>query len=410
MFFYHYSVLLPLFLVLVVLLTRYVVREPPFIRLTRFLNWLFLLFILADGIIWTIRAAGRYTPPISASTALPSVFARCDSCPRPDIYLLIFDEYAGSRTLRKTFHYNNDALDNFLASEDFHILRDSRSNYFITPFSMASMLNLSYLRGVPHPQALVSEDYINIFEPIRNNDVVNFLLSRGYSIVNYSPFDLPEHPSEAQQPFIATGTKLITFRTLTDCMVREVPVAGKLATFLSRLLPFGLKFEDPLTTNDHLNEFFLDRTMKISKSNVDRPRFVYMHVGIPHAPFLFDSLLRRRSGKGVNTFEPVLKDYLGYLPYTNMRVRQLITTIKKNTGGRAVILFMSDHGFRYWKDNTPDSVFFKNQNAVYFPDGDYSGFYDNMSNVNQFRVVFDKLFHLGLPLLKDSTILLLDKN
>jgi hypothetical protein len=29
--------------------------------------------------------------------------------------------------------------------------------------------------------------------------------------------------------------------------------------------------------------------------------------------------------------------------------------------------------------------------------------------VNQFRVVFDKLFDLNLPLLKDSTIFLLDK-
>ncbi|HXB96005.1 MAG TPA: sulfatase-like hydrolase/transferase, partial [Puia sp.] len=151
-------------------------------------------------------------------------------------------------------------------------------------------------------------------------------------------------------------------------------------------------------------------TMQVSALPDHRPRFVYTHVMMPHEPFLFDSLLRWRSVKEIRMPAPRLKDYLGYLPYTNSRIRQLITTIKKNTGGKAVILFMSDHGFRYWEEHIPDSVFFRNQNAVYFPDGNYSGFYDNISNVNQFRLVFDKLFHLELPLLKDSTILLLDKN
>ncbi len=56
----------------------------------------------------------------------------------------------------------------------------------------------------------------------------------------------------------------------------------------------------------------------------------------------------------------------------------------KNTRGKAMILFLSDHGFRY----SP------------------SGFYDSITNVNGFRVVFDKMFHLNLPLLKDSVIFL----
>jgi hypothetical protein len=409
-FLYHYSLMLPLFIVLMVLLTYYIARKPPATRLIRFLNWLFGLFILADGLTWAIRSAGKDTPAISASAPLLPALPPCDSCPRPDIYLLLFDEYSGSRTLRNTFHYDNEGLDSFLRSADFHILPDSRSNYSVTPFSMASMLNLAYLRGIPHPQALEPDDYTNIFEPLRSSDAVNFLLSRGYSIVNNSPYDLPEHPSDVQQPFIATGTRLITYWTLTDCMVRDVPVALKLGTLLNHLLPFGARFEDPATAVYRMNETFLDRTMQISASTIDRPRFVYMHVTMPHAPFLFDSLFRRRSPKEALTPFPMLKDYLGYLPYTNSRIRQLITTIKKNTGGKAVILFMSDHGLRYWEKDTPYSVFFRNQNAVYFPDGDYSAFYDSISNVNQFRVVFDKLFHLDLPLLKDSTILLLDKN
>lgn len=407
---YRYSLLLPLFVIVMILLTRSIARKRPGFRLIGLLNLLFVLFILADAFTLTIRAAGRNAPPISAYTPLPSALPPCDSCPHPDIYLLLFDEYAGNRTLLKTFHYDNGGLDSFLASEDFHILPDSRSNYSATPFSMASMLNLAYLRGIRHPRALAPDDYANIFEPIENNETITFLSAQGYSIVNYSPFDLAEHPAQAHLPFFPTGAALITYRNMADCMVRDFPAIARLAGRLNHPAAAGSPFENEIDRVYRLNETELTGTMQVSASKDEHPKFVYTHVMMPHEPFLFDSLMRRRNVREIRSPVPRLKDYLGYLPYTNARIRQLITTIKKNTGGKAVILFMSDHGFRYWPDNTPDSVFFKNQNAVYFPDGDYSSFYDSMSNVNQFRVVFNKLFHLGLPLLKDSSILLLDKN
>jgi hypothetical protein len=47
---------------------------------------------------------------------------------------------------------------------------------------------------------------------------------------------------------------------------------------------------------------------------------------------------------------------------------------------------------------------FMNLNAVYLPNHNYAGLYDSITNVNQFRAVFNNLFHVQLPLLKDSTI------
>ena len=43
------------------------------------------------------------------------------------------------------------------------------------------------------------------------------------------------------------------------------------------------------------------------------------------------------------------------------------------------------------------------------PDGNNSGFYDGMSNVNQFRVLLNSQFKQKLPLLKDSTNFLIEK-
>jgi hypothetical protein len=395
LFLYHYSLLLPFLVIILILLTRVIIRHPRPIRLARFLNLLLVLFILANGLEWTIAVDSA---PIVDFTPLPT--ARCDSCPHPDIYLLLFDEYTGSRTLLNTFHYDNSRLDSFLRSEDFHILPDSRSNYPVTPFSMASMLNLGYLHGIRHPRALEPDDYVHIFEPIGNNKVVDFLSAQGYSILNYSPFDLAGNPAHYPTSFFPAGPALISYRTLPDCLQRDIPA----------LAPSG---KDAVTRAYQDNEKQLAATIRASDDTGPGesrpPKFVYMHVLMPHEPFLFDSLFHRRDIHSVQSPVPRLSDYLGYLPYTNARIRQLITSVRKNTGGKAVILFLSDHGFRYWPGKIPDSVYFRNQNAVYFPDGDYTGFYDSMSNVNLFRVVFHKLFRLDLPLLRDSTVLLLDK-
>jgi hypothetical protein len=153
----------------------------------------------------------------------------------------------------------------------------------------------------------------------------------------------------------------------------------------------------------------LAQTIDESKRAAAKPRFVYTHLLMPHFPHLFDSLQRRRDpmevAREIEFLHP--EPYLNYLPYTNARIRELIGAIKRNTGGKAVIIFMSDHGFRYYpKEGADERTFFHNQNAIYFPDHDYRGFYDSISAVNEFRVLFNKMFRQKLPLLKDSTIFL----
>jgi len=68
-----------------------------------------------------------------------------------------------------------------------------------------------------------------------------------------------------------------------------------------------------------------------------------------------------------------------------------------------VIMLLSDHGFRHPDRKIDRRYDFMNLNAVYTPGKNYSLFSDSMSNVNQFRVLFNSCFGLKLPLLKDST-------
>ena len=413
-FLHRYSLLLPLFALLTVLLILVLRKRNTFTRLTLFLNSLLLLYLLVDAgslLLHTGRGASGKERSVSGNSDYsqpPGTYRDCDTCANPDIYFMIFDEYCASNVLKEVYHHDNGELDSLLVKEGFQIQRHSRSNYSITPFSMASILNLSYLKNIRDPLHIKADDYTNIFEPIRTSEVVHFLFSRGYTIVNNSPFDLPGHPASIDQPFIPTKTKLITNRTLWNYMVRDIgPWFGE--RFTSPVL-----WQESLVSKTYrLNQQFLAQTIDESGKRSSKPRFVYTHVLMPHIPFAFDSLLHRvepeRSTRQLSDAEQI-PHYLGYLPYTNSRIRELITTIKKNSGGKAVIIFMSDHGLRLSLKDPPDTrLFFANQNAIYFPDRDYRLFYDSMSAVNEFRAVFNKLFRQQIPFLPDSTILLWDQ-
>src|SRR5581483_5839111 len=136
------------------------------------------------------------------------------------------------------------------------------------------------------------------------------------------------------------------------------------------------------------------------------PRFVYAHFYMPHAPFYYNNKHIRSivDLTHENDLKP-LSSYLNYLPHVNACIMEMILSIQQNDS-RAVIVLMGDHGFRQSTKEVFPARFFKNLNAVYFPDKDYHLLYDSISAVNQFRVVFNKLFHQGWPLLKDSSVMI----
>jgi hypothetical protein len=400
----RYSILLPLFVasgVVVFLLLR---KNKTFRPLILFLNCLFLLYLLVDAGAWMTKLYRNPIPRASASSPLSPYYRTADPGPRPDIYLLLFDEYSASRTLRSVYQYDNSGLDSFLQKEGFYLPRGCRSNYYYTLYSMASMLNLQYIDGLPDRNNLRPDDNARMLEDIRTSEAVKFLIARGYTIVNKSPWDLPGNPGSMDQPFIPLRSKLISRRTLPEYVSRDI--GGWL----------NIHFRDSLVVSNedimnlyNYNTRTLAGTMEESARASTSPRFVYMHVFMPHSYYLFDSLRHMRPIDDIRRCPPDKnrpRYYFEYLPYVNAHIRELITTIKRNTSGKAVILFMSDHGHRFSPDNVAQPYFFDNQNAIYFPDGDYSRFNDSVTNVNQFRIVYDKLFRLNLPLLKDSTIFL----
>jgi uncharacterized membrane protein YhdT len=321
--------------------------------------------------------------------------------PRPDIYFLLFDEYASSLALREQYGFYNE-LDSFLLDRGFHIQPAAYSNYNYTPASVASMLNADFITGIRNNTMLSVQEISDCHTLVKSSEVIKFLTNQGYNIVNHSIFDLPGNPSPVNQVLLPLKTRLISDNTFFSRLYRDM---GWMQMYIN--WPGQNFFKVPEN-----NLRLLEMTKTFSKTDNKAPDFLYAHFYMPHDPFYLDRDGRRKDKTLImaeerERYRPS-RAYLNYLQYTNSEIKALINTIQQNTKGSAAIILMGDHGFREKIDSNLHQNY-QCMNAVYLPNKDYHLFYDSITCVNQFRVLFNTMFKQNFPLLKDSTIFLTGK-
>lgn len=404
----RYRVLVSAFIILLICLLIYLKKtKKHLLQLSFFLNVLLLIYILVD---LTLAIKRSISPPANKFSVYAvgnkDMYKPVTDVKRPDIYFLLFDEYASSLSLKEQYQFNND-LDSFLLQTGFHIQQKSYSNYNYTPVSMASLLNMSYIKEIHDNTLLLGNDIGYCNRLIQNNEVIKFLTHQGYDIVNYSTFDLTGRPASLKESILPLEARLISDNTFSGRVVKDFTWAIFLAKYkLSWLFPKPEKYR--VVKNNKTAIHLVQQEIR-KQSTV--PRFIYAHIYMPHDPFFFDKnghLNDDVTAFQLNTKYRSARVYLDYLTYTNQEIKKLITDIQLNTKGNAVIILMGDHGFREYIDQDLHQNY-QNMNAVYFPEKNYRLFYDSISCVNQFRVIFNSLFHQSLPLLEDSTVFLTGK-
>ncbi|MBS1936022.1 MAG: hypothetical protein JST96_18625, partial [Bacteroidetes bacterium] len=326
-FLYKYTIILPAFLILAIILFVFLkITKLHFVRTAKFLNILLLIYLIVDSVSIT----RKIIHPVSAEQKMNSfekdqMYTFSKSAAKPDIYFLLFDEYESSSSLKKKYNYNNSDLDTFLINNQFRIQANSTGNYMFTPLSLSSILNMSYLRGVTSNTRLDAKDFVYCANLIRDNEVVKLLSANGYEIVNYSIFDLVGKPSQVEQSILPIRTRLITCRTLFYYMKRDIGWMFYTGRFKISWLVRNSLFK-PLTDNNRTIE--LVRKESLSKNS--KPRFIYAHILMPHYPFFYDSTGKLKSETDIyrEADDIHIQAYLDYLPYTNARIRELISDIK----------------------------------------------------------------------------------
>lgn len=393
-FLVKYSFILPasaiLFIILIIFLKK---TKKDFSTLTKYLNILILILIVVD--IGNLIVKSNKKKTLTASV-FPKELSTCDTCSKPDIYLIVADEYASNKQLKEVLHFDNSQFELDLSKRGFHVIQNSKSNYNSTPFSIASLLNMKFIDSLGDS---FNDRSLNAsFNQINNNAVTSWFQQEGYQVKNYSAFPLAGIPNPVSSTFFITGTDLFTMHTLMGRFNSDLRW-----NFITR---FKIKSEIRKFVQVRLDQTvtLTKKTITEANSESSKPRFVYLHTMMPHFPYLMD-----KNGKAdyeasfleTNRFNTA--GYIGYLQYSNKIFLDLIDKIKKGSPN-AIIIFMGDHGFRHLEGN--DEGHFMSFNSIYLHGKNYSQFYDSMSMVNEFRILLNTQFNQRLPLLKDSTVFL----
>lgn len=385
-----YSFIITLFIFLTILLFLFFKKKKPNLSsVARYCNLLFPLLILLDIGILSKQILN------SRSSSQATSFSSCDSCNKPDIYIIILDGYAGVEQLQKDFNFSNSSFIDTLSKKGFKVFSATHSNYNYTPFSTAATLDMAYLDSSKTLNNAKTGNEIAL-KTLYSNRLVSFLRSNGYTLFNYSIFNIDGQASPVADAFVPSNTGFITANTFTSRFKKTVllSIAGKLR--------FKKLVTSLLATANLNNKKIYELTIKNAGENKSVPKIVYTHLLMPHHPYYYSE-----TGKKIN-FESAsdikLHDreaYLSYLKYTNREVTRLVDSILTKSSTDPIIALFSDHGFRY-NNKQNENLKLSNLVSLYTPSHNYSGYKDSITNVNFFRMILNNEFKQNLPLLNDK--------
>jgi hypothetical protein len=166
------------------------------------------------------------------------------------------DQYPSHKALKDVFGFDNSRFENELSQRGFAIIPGSHSNYNLTPFSMASLLNMDYLG--PGMGRKGNLDISYSYRQIRDNAVNRFLEKEGYEFYNLSMFDFPGQPAQHYEDFFPYGIELVSAQTLSGRLTRDLKAdisAGRIRmpALQKKLVSRYLRY----------NEQILEKTKKI---------------------------------------------------------------------------------------------------------------------------------------------------
>jgi hypothetical protein len=366
-------------------------QEAQLQKLASYLNLLFLIFILIDvGKISYMEITRK--PPLSYAKGNEiNITNKVSQDSLPDIYLIVLDEHMSTQGMKDHFQFDNAALDSFLTDQGFYIASRSKSNYSQTVFSIASTLQMNYFHALT--MVTFPDDNPLGIAAMKDNTFITMLEKNGYKIRNYSLFDFTNHATKHFKFFEHSAFHFY----FTQSLISQINITY-----------------ETLTPQRHANQLYELIDEALSTANKEtQPTFTYLHLVLPHHPFVFRADRSIRSAKIYHSKKDpdYVKNYLEQVAYTRKVIQDMVTLINKNNRKKIVVL-EGDHGLRlpqynrgkwydaYQKSGGP----YKNLNAYYFYDKNYTQLYDSISPVNSLRVISNQYLGATCKLLPDTQL------
>jgi hypothetical protein len=218
----------------------------------------------------------KITDRPSTTTALAS--QNLSAQEYPDIYYILMDEFSGFEPMRK--YWRNPKVDDFvkfLQSKGFFIAEQSHGSSIYTLHQMASRLNMQ-----EYP-CCGQKYYESYYEPLADNEVMRYLKSKGYSTVvisELSRYFPAAHPFAADYSFEYQQNDPVDLGLLFDDF-------GILIADNSMLRIFSkIYFNQSPNIARHVNMIRYTVNKITDMPEVAAPKFVYVHLMLPHNPFI----------------------------------------------------------------------------------------------------------------------------
>lgn len=300
----------------------------------------------------------------------------------PNVYLLIFDEYAGFKQIKEYYGYDNAVLQDYLKKNNFTISYNSRNESILTTTILTNLLNLDY----------VVDDANDIKEKEtrrKQGKLFSLMREHGYTVrvVEDGDFMGQESPTRNQN---AASSMTATGEDLAYLCYQKTLIYSFYRLNTSEALDNVLKLSDYLSAEENIPT---------------SPTFTLGYLIFPHAPFITDE-----NGNAIPSNQYMNwndnRYYLGQYKYATNLMMQIIDNILENDPD-SIILLQSDHGARGSPDLLVTSEKFTVEamtnplNAIYYRGEDAQEIRD-LSSVNTMRTVCVRLWdepfeHVALP-------------
>ncbi len=310
----------------------------------------------------------------------------------PDIYYLIVDSYAANSTLKEVYDYDNREFTGYLEGKGFKIASQSRSNYSLTFLSLASSLNMNYVNYLKYVLG-ARNDFRILYSMVKDNRVKDFLRSKGYRILHFGMW-WESGNFEREMGFnLHKNMHLSSFALAL--MEKSV------------LIVFYDYYFASVIKNVTYNTF--DSVAKVPE--LKGPNFVFAYFYGLHPPFIFgpegEDIKAFQAVEGIKDSEKWEKLYLNQLQFYNSKLEELIGQIISKSRIPPIIILQSDHGTQFSacpSDNFKGCIQerMRNFNAYFLPGDGGELFYDSITPVNSFRLIFKHYFGAKINLLSDS--------
>lgn len=321
---------------------------------------------------------------------------------KPDIYYIVLDSYSGSDILQESYGYDNSAFLDDLRDLGFIVPKSVLSNYPRTALSISSTLDMQYWDSISP-----NMEHVPFWWPTKpvldHSRVQASLESIGYQSVSIASDWQLSNNTTADYYYKPYPVILTEYENL---IIRSTAL-----TLLQR--PF--QSIAPVRTNESHRRFVL-YSMDALKSipEISGPKFVFVHILPPHAPFVFhadgsplDSPQAFWFGYPLGlTKEEYRQNYLAQLEFVNTQILSVVKTVLEKSITPPIIIIQADHGLGLFVSfDEPENDCIKERfsvlGAYYLPGKSSEAIPENFTSVNAFRVVLNEYFGAHLDLLEN---------